>query len=101
MTGFVTEYSGYRHSQNPGGALRTPPINAQQGSSASGSSTLALSSATTLIGVSADAACWLFIGSSGSTGLASSTTGSIRLQANQPEAVYSVTPYSRLVVSSA
>lgn len=107
MTAYVTEYAGFASGRQayPG----VPVAVALQAQEITTGSTYTLSSATRLIMVSADAGTWLFLGSSLSTGVASTIASStltgnngacLRIPAGVAPISIIVQPYMRLLTNS-
>lgn len=107
MTVYVTEYGGFASGRplSPGIPVGTPI----QSQALTTGSTYSLSSGTRLIMVSADAGAWMFLGSSISTGIASTVATStntgntgacLRVPSGLVPFPILVQPYMRLLTNS-
>lgn len=97
-TCWITEFNGFA-ANNP---IPSRPLASQPVTVTSSASTAALTNAATnMITLQSDVPVFLTIGSSGSTGVITSTFGgAIRIPANAPPFPIAVAPYSRLTIIS-
>jgi hypothetical protein len=105
LTVYITEYGGFASGRQARPDIPTaPPLQAQELTTGS---TYTLSANTRLIMVSADAGSWLFLGSSISTGVASTVQSStntlgacLRVPAGLAPFPVAVTPSMRVLTNS-
>jgi len=99
MSVYVTEFGGYLSGRpfSPG-VPNLPALN-NQTMSISSASTAQLGAATRMIMLSADTGAWLLFGSSGSTTVATSTSG-FRIPAGFAPQLFNVSPNMRITALS-